>query len=82
MGDIRLNAFLCPCGASMLVLASIAVPILAAQQPTLLRNATLIDGTGGAPRLHVDILLRNGLIESVKPSDAAGHGCANPAPAN
>jgi imidazolonepropionase-like amidohydrolase len=39
-----------------------------AQSPTILRNATLIDGTGAPPREHVDITLRAGLIESIAPT--------------
>src|SRR5690348_4107854 len=39
-----------------------------AQQPTILRNATLIDGTGAPAREHVDITLRSGLIESISPT--------------
>jgi imidazolonepropionase-like amidohydrolase len=44
-----------------------AIPILA-QQPTILRNATIIDGTGAPPREHLDITLRAGLIESIAPT--------------
>ena len=39
-----------------------------AQQPTILHNARLIDGTGAPARGHVDITLRNGLIEAIAPS--------------
>jgi imidazolonepropionase-like amidohydrolase len=52
-----------------------------AQQSTILRNATLIDGTGSAPREHVDITLHAGLIESIaatsqaKPPDATIVDC-------
>ncbi len=58
---------------SISAFAFVGVPMLVAQQATLLRNATLIDGTGEAPRPHVDILLRNGLVESVKPGSAGDH---------
>ena len=33
-------------------------------------NTTLIDGTGGAPKTGVTIVIRNGLIESVAPADS------------
>jgi imidazolonepropionase-like amidohydrolase len=39
-----------------------------AQSPAILRNATLIDGTGAPAREHVDITLRAGLIESIAPT--------------
>jgi imidazolonepropionase-like amidohydrolase len=45
-----------------------AAPPAYAQQATVLRNATLIDGTGAAPREHVDVILRYGIIEAVLPS--------------
>jgi imidazolonepropionase-like amidohydrolase len=48
--------------------AALLSGIAAAQQPTILRNARLIDGTGAPAREHVDILLRAGLIESVAPT--------------
>jgi len=48
--------------------ATFAATAAIAQQPTILRNATLIDGTGSAPREHVDITLRAGLIESIAPT--------------
>ncbi|HEY6414064.1 MAG TPA: amidohydrolase family protein [Edaphobacter sp.] len=55
-----------------LLLVSISMllaPVIAsAQQPTILHNATVIDGTGSLPREHVDITIRNGLIESVTPA--------------
>ena len=44
-----------------------------AQQPTILRNATLIDGTGTPAREHVDITLRAGLIESIAPTSQDKH---------
>ena len=43
---------------------------LQAQRATLLHDATLIDGTGGAVRSHVDILVRDGLIVSVTSASA------------
>ena len=48
-----------------------AATVAAAQQPTILRNATLIDGTGSPAREHVDITLRAGLIESIAPTSQA-----------
>src|ERR1035438_10349425 len=43
------------------------------QQATVLRNATLIDGTGAAPREHVDVILRDGLIEGIVPASSTKH---------
>ena len=45
-----------------------------AQQPTILHNATLIDGTGSPAREHVDITLRNGLIEAHRTHPAKSTG--------
>ncbi|HMH13521.1 MAG TPA: amidohydrolase family protein [Edaphobacter sp.] len=51
---------------SLFLLSMILAPAIAsAQQLTILHNATLIDGTGSPAREHVDIAIRNGLIESV-----------------
>jgi imidazolonepropionase-like amidohydrolase len=50
----------------VLTLGVVALPVFA-QQTTLLRNATLIDGTGAAPREHMNVILRAGLIEGVVP---------------
>ena len=47
---------------SMMILAP---AIASAQQLTILHNATVIDGTGSPAREHVDIGIRNGLIESI-----------------
>lgn len=60
-------------------LALLAASVAAsAQQTTLLRNATLVDGSGSAPQPHVDILMRNGEIASVTPTgtlhSAGRHG--------
>lgn len=69
-----------PIGATMrnsaphliLAIASLALTTAAlAQQSTILRNATLIDGTGAPAREHVDIILRAGLIESIAPTTQA-----------
>jgi imidazolonepropionase-like amidohydrolase len=38
----------------------------AQQQPIVLHNAALVDGTGSPARQHVDITLHKGLIDSVK----------------
>ncbi len=48
--------------------ATFTATVALAQQFTILRNTTLIDGTGSAPREHVDITLRAGLIESIAPT--------------
>ncbi len=53
---------------AFLIAAVVSSP---AQQPTILRNATLIDGSGAPARAHVDITLRSGLIESVAPTSQA-----------
>ncbi len=52
------------------------VPIVAAQQATILHNATLIDGSGQPAREHVDLLFRNGLIEKVMPAMSTKPGGA------
>ena len=52
-------------------------PAAFAQQATILRNATVIDGTGAAAREHVDITVRDGLIESVRPTSATKPAGAN-----
>lgn len=44
------------------------LPAAAQQQPILLHNASLVDGTGAPARLHVDITLHKGTIESVRPA--------------
>jgi imidazolonepropionase-like amidohydrolase len=50
---------------SLFLLSMILAPAIASAQQTILHNATLIDGTGSPAREHVDITIRNGLIESV-----------------
>jgi imidazolonepropionase-like amidohydrolase len=57
---------------SVLFLGVVAAPILA-QPATVLRNATLIDGTGAAAREHVDLILRDGLIEDIAPTSSTRH---------
>jgi imidazolonepropionase-like amidohydrolase len=52
---------------SLAAALSTAAPCVA-QQSILLRNATLIDGTGAPPREHVDIIVRDGLIKSIAPA--------------
>lgn len=47
---------------------SAALAASAQQKPVLLHNATLVDGTGGPVRQHVDVTFRKGYIESVKPA--------------
>jgi imidazolonepropionase-like amidohydrolase len=62
----------------LLCLILIALPLVpaVAQQPTVLHDATLIDGTGAAPRAHVDIIVRAGLIEDILPARAGKHADA------
>jgi imidazolonepropionase-like amidohydrolase len=48
--------------------ATIPAAFCTAQSPTILRNATLIDGTGAPAREHIDITLHDGLIVSVTPT--------------
>jgi imidazolonepropionase-like amidohydrolase len=47
---------------------AVAVAASAQQQPIILHNATVVDGTGSPARQHIDIILQKGLIDSVKPS--------------
>ena len=58
---------------SFTLLAAIA----SAQQPTILHNATLIDGSGASAREHVDIALANGLIQTIASASPAKHPGAN-----
>jgi imidazolonepropionase-like amidohydrolase len=53
---------------SLALISAFVATAAFAQQPTILRNATLIDGTGVPAREHVDITLRAGLIESIAPT--------------
>ena len=53
---------------SLALISAFVATAAFAQQPTILRNATLIDGTGAPAREHVDITLRAGLIESIAPT--------------
>lgn len=46
--------------------AAIAAP--AQQKPLILHDATVVDGTGAQGRQHMDVTLRKGYIESVKPA--------------
>ncbi|MDE1162602.1 MAG: amidohydrolase family protein [Acidobacteriaceae bacterium] len=43
----------------------------AAQQTTLFRNATLVDGTGAPAQQHVDLTIRDGVVVSVAPTGKA-----------
>ena len=54
-----------------LIVATLFSGAALAQSPTILRNVTVIDGTGAPPRLHLDITLRAGLIESIAPTSQA-----------
>jgi hypothetical protein len=56
--------------ASTLLVICLFAGVLHAEQATVLRNATLIDGTGNAPRQHVDVSFRDGLIEAVVPTSS------------
>jgi imidazolonepropionase-like amidohydrolase len=51
-----------------LIALAFATTAPAQQQPIVLHNATLIDGTGAPARPHVDITLLNGLIQTVTPA--------------
>ena len=56
----------------VLVAASlIAAASAMAQQSLVLHNATLIDGTGSPAREHVDIIIYDGLIDSVAPASGS-----------
>ncbi len=58
--------------ACTLLVAVLFTSVVArSQQPVILHNATVIDGTGSPAREHVDITLRRGLIESVSPASQA-----------
>jgi imidazolonepropionase-like amidohydrolase len=54
--------------------ALLLAPLSARAQDLVLRNATLIDGTGAPPRANVDVLVRNGRIESISSAGAAAAG--------
>jgi imidazolonepropionase-like amidohydrolase len=74
--EILMRTFAC----YLVALAFAATGASAQQQPIVLHNATLIDGTGAPARPHMDITMRNGLIQSVapakaKPSDAKVIDC-------
>ena len=56
------------CVAAALLACS---PNLHAEGATLIRDALLIDGTGGAPQPHSDILIRDGRIVSVTRTGSA-----------
>lgn len=56
--------------SALWALAVCPIYIAAAQEATLLHNATLIDGSGSPAREHVDIVFRAGLIEKVTPSSS------------
>ena len=45
-----------------------SLPVAAQQQMILLHNCSLVDGTGAPARLHVDITMRKGTIEGVRPA--------------
>jgi imidazolonepropionase-like amidohydrolase len=49
-------------------------PPAAASSVVLLRDARLVDGTGAAPREHVDVLVRDGTIAEVGPGISAPEG--------
>ncbi len=56
---------------SIAVLSLVCVTALTAraqQQPILLHNASLVDGTGAPARPHVDILIHKGLVQHVGPA--------------
>ncbi|WP_035349163.1 amidohydrolase family protein [Edaphobacter aggregans] len=45
-----------------------AVVAQAQQQSTILHNATLVDGTGGPARQHIDILIEKGYVKRIGPA--------------
>jgi imidazolonepropionase-like amidohydrolase len=45
-----------------------AIFVRAQQQPIILHNAALVDGTGATARQHVDILIHKGLVQHVGPA--------------
>jgi imidazolonepropionase-like amidohydrolase len=56
------------------LLVAVSVLLLAGParaQDLVLRNATLIDGTGAPPRASVDVVVRSGRIESISPAGRA-----------
>jgi imidazolonepropionase-like amidohydrolase len=56
----------------LLVGGCLTSPYLAAQEPqrTLIRDVTVIDGTGSAGRRGLDVVLSGALIESIQPTTA------------
>jgi imidazolonepropionase-like amidohydrolase len=50
------------------LMLSATIAASAQQKPILLHDASLVDGTGAQARPHVDVTLRKGYIESVKPA--------------
>ena len=53
------------------VLSLACLSVIAAQaqqQPTILHNASLVDGTGAPARPHVDILMHKGVIQHIGPA--------------
>ncbi len=53
---------------SVAALAAAPLTTAAQQKPILLHDAALVDGTGAQVRPHVDITMRKGTIESVRPA--------------
>ncbi len=64
--------------ALLAIVVSAAIATLPAQEPSarpadavgtlVVRDVTVIDGAGGMPRPHVDIIVRNGRIEELAPT--------------
>ena len=50
------------------LMLSASAAAVAQQQPIVLHNASLVDGTGSTARPHVDITLHKGYIQSVRPA--------------
>jgi len=61
--------------SSLTVTAALAAS--AQQQPIVLHNATIVDGTGGNARQHIDITIQKGIIQSVKPASLKPPKAAN-----
>ena len=50
---------------SCMLLIAVTTGLFAQQHETILLNATIIDGTGGAPQPHTAIIIRNGRIANI-----------------
>jgi hypothetical protein len=55
----------CSCAFALACIVLALQPAAEAQQVTVLRGGTLIDGTGAAPRANVNVVVRGNRIESI-----------------